>query len=269
MSNNNTASPETGGHILPPSRILYADAQCMAINKLCGEAVEGAGPGMYDLPRMIALSLNDNLADYKESCLSNTDRLPLPSAVHRLDVPVTGCTLFALTHKALAFLNGVFTGAETAGGEDGRSIKKIYWAIVEKPPAEIPPAMNLVHWLQFDSARNKSTAYDKPYKGGKKAALAYRVTGAGQNYLFLEIELFSGRHHQIRSQLERIGLHIKGDLKYRARRSEAHGGIRLHARSLDFPHPVEGKNISVSAEPPLMDNLWQAFKSTYPPLESQ
>ena len=144
-------------------------------------------------------------------------------------------------------------------------MKKNYWAIVEQPHNEVLFAddathIELVHWIQFDSRRNKSIAFDQHQQGLKKAILRYRPVGKGQNYLFLEIELITGRHHQIRAQFEKIGLHIKGDLKYGARRSEPNGGIRLHARSLSFPHPsTQDKRITVQADPPILDNLWQAF----------
>jgi len=241
------------------------DANCIAINKMCGEAVEGAGADMGDLPTMIQRCLGENALAHPEESLADIDisgRLSVPVAVHRLDVPVTGCAVFALTQDALVLLNNAFAGKKSAA-ETNAAVEKRYWAIIEKPSAEIPRAAKLTHWLLFDPKRNKSTAYDKPGPGRKKAALAYRVVGTGQHYLFLEIELLTGRHHQIRGQLERIGLHIKGDLKYGARRSEPNGGIRLHARSLAFPHPSDGGIVTVRAEPPLMDNLWQAFTEQY------
>ena len=242
------------------------DAQCVVVNKLCGEAVEGAGAGMGDLPAMIRRCLSESgLPRPEESGVDISERLSVPIAVHRLDVPVTGCALFALTQSALVFLNGAFAGKKTAADSAGTSaaVEKRYWAIIEKPRTEIPPSGEMIHWLLYDPKRNKSTAYNEPGPGRKKAALAYRIVGTGQHYLFLEIQLFTGRHHQIRSQFERMGLHIKGDLKYSARRSDANGGIRLHARSLAFPHPADGNIVTVRAEPPLMDNLWQAFTEQY------
>jgi 23S rRNA pseudouridine1911/1915/1917 synthase len=242
------------------SRILYIDDNCIVINKLCGEAVEGAGKGMGDLPRMAGqfLSLNENAAQ--------AGKLPIPGAVHRLDVPVTGCTLFARTQKALAFLNAAFAENESAQDGGALAVEKRYWAIVEKPQTDIPPAAPLVHWILFDAKRNKSYAFDEPGPGRKRSVLEYHLVGAGENYLFLDIGLITGRHHQIRCQLEKKGLHIKGDLKYGARRSEKHGGIRLHARSLSFPNPQAGisSRISVEADPPCQDALWQAFKTASP-----
>ena len=238
------------------SRILYCDTGCVVVNKAAGEAAEGAGKGMADLPRLLAAELAR-----QEPALPDDETLPLPAAVHRLDVPVSGCTVFARTKTALQFLSEIF---KTGG------VKKLYWAIVEKPqnngvsfsadsPAE---KKELVHWIEFDSRRNKSIAHDGPGPGRKKAVLRYSMAGEGENYLFLEIELVTGRHHQIRAQFERIGLHVKGDLKYGARRSEKNGGIRLHARSLSFPNPSgRGGTVTVRADPVLQDNLWKAFQS--------
>jgi 23S rRNA pseudouridine1911/1915/1917 synthase len=140
-------------------------------------------------------------------------------------------------------------------------VEKHYWAIIEKPQKDIPPAARLVHWVLFNANKNKSYAFDEPGPGRKRAVLEYRLVGAGENYLFLDIRLITGRHHQIRCQLEKNGLHVKGDLKYGARRSEKHGGIRLHARSLSFPSPQAdiSSQITVEADPPHQDALWQAF----------
>jgi 23S rRNA pseudouridine1911/1915/1917 synthase len=262
MADNKADSPES---CLEPSRVIYNDSQCIVVNKKTGEAVEGAAAGMKSLPHMIERRLNEasgeilSLERFSRGKLLREesppgDRLVLPVAVNRLDVPVTGCALFARTHSALAFLNGAFNGGGTAA-----AVEKHYWAIIEKPRREISPAGRLVHWLYHDVKHNKSHAYDEPGPGRKKAELAYRVSGEGRNYMFLEIQLFTGRHHQIRSQFEYMGLHIRGDLKYGARRSDPNGGIRLHARALAFPNPSGGERISVQADPPLMDNLWQAM----------
>ncbi|MCL2242896.1 MAG: RNA pseudouridine synthase [Treponema sp.] len=225
------------------SRILYQSEACVVINKRIGEAVEGAQKNM--------INLKANLAAYIKT--------ELIEAVNRLDVPVTGCALFALTKPSLSFLGSAFS--------ESLSVKKIYWAIVEKSSsaAKQPESGELVHWIETGSAVNKSFAHnecgmDSGSRERKKAILRYRITGEGKNYLFTEIELISGRHHQIRAQFAAIGLHIKGDLKYGAKRSEKDGGIRLHARFLAFPNPVnENDLISVTADPPAMDNLWQAF----------
>ncbi|MCL2601040.1 MAG: RNA pseudouridine synthase [Treponema sp.] len=246
------------------SRILHCDAACVVVNKIAGEAAEGAGKGMVCLPTLLAAELSRD--GYPQPL--RKDALSLPTAVHRLDVPVSGCTLFARSGTALGFLNSAFS--QTA-------VEKRYWAIAEMPGDgfvgerffENPDSQNadskaleLVHWIQFDSRRNKSIAHDEPGPGRKKAVLRYGFVGKGRDYMFLEIELVTGRHHQIRAQLERIGLRIKGDLKYGARRSEKNGGIRLHAHSLSFPDPAGGsERITVNAEPPVQDNLWLAFKA--------
>jgi 23S rRNA pseudouridine1911/1915/1917 synthase len=222
-------------------RLLFQNPACVAVNKLTGEAVEGADAGMIDLPRglSILLSAKDGF----------------PQAVHRLDVPVTGCVLFALTKPALSFLGTAF-----AGDSGVPSVEKHYWAIVEKPRLPVPESGELIHWIETDTGRNKSFAYGEEGRGRKKASCRYRITGEGRNYLFVTVELLSGRHHQIRAQLAAVGMRIKGDLKYRAKRSEKDGGIRLHARSLTFPDPMnKTEKITVTAAPPQMDNLWQAF----------
>jgi 23S rRNA pseudouridine1911/1915/1917 synthase len=195
-----------------------------------------------------------------------------PAPVHRLDVPVSGCLLIAKDGDAAAFLGSAFAGRA--------QVEKQYWAIVEKPVevSVIPHEGELVHWLYANKKNNKSLAlqaeesgdddfqkrappdFKENYNRPKKAALFYRIIGEGDNYFFLEINLFTGRHHQIRAQLAAIGLHIKGDLKYGARRSEKAGGIRLHAYSLAFPNPLNSKEIiKVKSLPPIMDSLWSFF----------
>jgi 23S rRNA pseudouridine1911/1915/1917 synthase len=213
---------------------VYQSEACVVVNKLPGEAVEGAQDGTVDLPRLLAEETGGQ-----------------PVAVHRLDVPVSGCCLFARTPKMCASLNAAF--AE-------KLIEKRYWAIVEKPAAAILPERELLHYVQTNIKHNKSSAFNEAGPGRKKALMRYRLVGTGERYLFLEIELMSGRHHQIRAQLACEGLHVKGDLKYGARRSEPNGGIRLHAHLLGFPDPAgNGETIRASALPPLMDRLWEAF----------
>jgi 23S rRNA pseudouridine1911/1915/1917 synthase len=234
---------------LEPGRIIFQNKACIVVNKLPGEAVEGAGEGMSNLGAA--------LKTYLGLKIPPNGSAPGPSAVHRLDVPVSGCCLFALTHPALAFLGSAFS--------QGVCGKK-YWAILELPHPQIRLADDgeLVHWIKKVPG-NKSIVYDKEGKERKKAVLRYKITGRGENYLFMEIELATGRHHQIRAQLSKLGLHIKGDLKYGARRSEKGGGIRLHAASLSFPNPLDREEtITVSALPPRMDALWQAMCSFQP-----
>jgi 23S rRNA pseudouridine1911/1915/1917 synthase len=225
------------------NRILYQSPICVVVNKLKGEAVEGAIGNMVNLPK--------GLADFLSV------KTELVEAVHRLDVPVTGCVLFALNKRALAFFNKAFAG------KDELSVERCYWAIVEKPSNHLPESAELNHWIETNSRLNKSFAFNDAGRERKKVSLRYRITGEGENYLFMEIGLLTGRHHQIRAQLAAIGLHIKGDLKYGAKRSERGGGIRLHSRLLSFPNPLnKNERINVTADPPEMDNLWEAFYSS-------
>jgi 23S rRNA pseudouridine1911/1915/1917 synthase len=227
------------------SRILYQSTACVVVNKLKGEAVEGAKyPNMADLPKELSVTLGANAE--------------LIEAVHRLDVPVTGCVLFALTKPALSFLNAAFA----EGSAPLSPVEKIYWAVIEKPSRPLPESGGLIHWIETVSGKNKSYAHNKEAPTRKKAVLRYKLVGEGQNYLFVEVQLLSGRHHQIRAQFAAEGLHIKGDLKYGARRSEKDGGIRLHARALSFPDPLKKSEIiRITAEPPQMDALWREFKA--------
>lgn len=216
---------------------------CVVVNKLKGETVEGKG----------GICLKEALARVLGK------KPALVEAVNRLDAPVTGCALFALTKEALAFLNSCF-----AGREGQSSPEKIYWAIAEKPPGGLDKfprrEIELTHWIKNNPKINKSIVRDKEEIGFKKALSRYEIIGEGERYLFIKARLLSGRHHQIRAQLAAIGLHIKGDLKYGAKRSEKGGGIRLHARSLSFPNPLDKSAlITVTATPPEMDKLWEMF----------
>ena len=225
------------------SRILFQNEACLILNKIKGEAAQGVGKeGIVNLPKKLAVELG---------------KKEIIQAAHRIDVPVTGCVLFALTKESLVFLNSAFAGKGII------KIEKLYWAIVEKPslpPPDFQPSGELIHWIETNSRHNKSFVYDEEAPGRKKAVLKYRVIGEGKNYLFVEAELLSGRHHQIRAQLAAIGMKIKGDVKYGARRAEKEGGIRLHARSLVFPNPLNpNEKIQVIADPPEIDNLWSEF----------
>ena len=255
----NTSGPspspqrENGVSVIRPGleeRILFVNDDLAAVNKLAGEAMEGAGKGMTDLGAL--------LAEYP----GTAGAVP-PEAVHRLDVPVTGCALFARNREALAFLGRAF-----AGRVKGARVEKRYWAVVEKPKSGKPAETGeMIHRIEVDSARNKSRACSledgrgsSAFPRGGKGILRYRIRGEGINYLFMEIELVTGKHHQIRAQFAAEGLHIKGDLKYGAARSEKNGGIRLHARSLAFPDPARPENvIRITALPPFMDRLWHDF----------
>ncbi|MDR1931634.1 MAG: RNA pseudouridine synthase [Spirochaetales bacterium] len=187
--------------------------------------------------------------------------------VHRIDQPVTGVVLFAKTPAALARLNAVFQSGD---------VQKLYWAAADAPPAgqtrgeTVSPDSGgagkaedsfrlLEHYLVFNSGQNKSRAFDRPCaKGGKRALLRYRIAGKSDRYVFLEIQLLTGRPHQIRAQLAATGCHIKGDLKYGAARSNPGGGIHLHARRISFRDP-ETKNLIDITCPPPEDTLWALF----------
>jgi 23S rRNA pseudouridine1911/1915/1917 synthase len=199
--------------------------------------------------------------------------------VHRLDTPVSGCKKKKKIQVAAAFLGSAFAGKEYKA-------EKRFWAVVEMPQKEIPAEAELVHWITENKKANKAFAYDVEeiprdgLSGGggrrgnarpQKAVLHYRVIRKGERYLFLEIDLVTGRHHQIWAQLAAMGLHVKGDLKYGAGRSEKGGGIRLHAYSLAFPNPLDPSEtirpdriILVEAPPPVADALWEAFAAAMP-----
>jgi 23S rRNA pseudouridine1911/1915/1917 synthase len=222
----------------PASRILYQSARFIIVNKLPGEAAGNAGPGIARLSEELAPLFGGEAAI---------------TAVNRLDVPVSGCVLFARTHNALAAANALF--------REG-AVEKRYLAVVEttEASARLPQNGELIHWLSEDSRRNRSAVFNEPGPGRKKAVLYCRAIGQGDHYTFLEIELVTGRRHQIRAQFAAAGLHIKGDLKYGARRGDK-TGVRLHAYRLAFRDPCgseDGGLIQVSAAPPVMDRLWQA-----------
>ena len=217
--------------------ILYEDNHLIAINKKPSDIVQGDKTGDR--------TLADRVKDYIRATRGKTGEVFL-GIPHRLDRPTSGVVLFARTSKALERLSASF--------RDGQ-VEKTYWAIVaEKPPEE---SGTLVHWLTRNSEQNKSYAAKTPRPGACEARLSYRLLFSLQRYHLLEIGLETGRHHQIRAQLHAVGCHIKGDLKYGASRSNASGGIHLHARRLSFPHPVKKEMIAIEADPP-RDALWDA-----------
>jgi 23S rRNA pseudouridine1911/1915/1917 synthase len=168
--------------------------------------------------------------------------------VHRLDRPVTGAVVFARTSKAVTRMNNLFKEHQ---------VKKTYWAVVKERPPEVEA--DLVHYLLRDEKHNKSQAFNRPKYGTKEAHLTYRLIGSTNNFYLLEIDLHTGRHHQIRSQLAKIGCPIKGDLKYGFARSNQGGGIHLHSRKISFIHPVIKTEVTIIANPPIEDQLWQEF----------
>jgi len=218
--------------------VIFEDNHLIAVNKTCHEIVQGDKTG--DEP------LADTLKAYLKEKYAKPGNVFMGVA-HRLDRPVTGVVLFARTSKALARLNEMF--------RDGK-IKKTYWAIVDKNPSKsCDDSGTLTHWLVRNEKQNKSFAYDSEQPNSKKAVLHYRIISNSDRYSLFEIALETGRHHQIRAQLAKIGFPVKGDLKYGSRRSNPDGGISLHARNLQFVHPVSKQEISITAEPP-QDNLW-------------
>lgn len=218
--------------------VLYEDNHIIAVNKAAGEIVQGDKTGDKTLCDAIKAFLKEKYAKPGNVFVG------LP---HRLDRPVSGIVVLAKTSKALERLNEMFrTGA----------VKKIYWAITKECPAK--PEAELECWIYRNEKMNKSFAYPKEVKGSKKALLHYRHIAASQNYNLIEVELKTGRHHQIRCQLASIGCPIKGDLKYGAKRSNPDGSISLHARYVEFIHPVSKELIQITAPLPA-DKLWQSF----------
>ena len=219
-------------------KVLYEDNHIIAINKSNNDLVQSDQTG--------DIALIDKVKDYLKKKYSKPGNVYL-GVTHRLDRPVSGVVLFAKTSKALSRLNQLFKE---------KDIYKTYWAIVKNPPEQ--PAGILQHYLVRNRKKNKSYAYPSPQKEAKKGELSYKQVASSNNYHLLEIQLHTGRHHQIRSQLSKIGSPIKGDLKYGFPRSNKNGGISLHARKISFIHPVKMEEITIIAEPP-EENLWQFF----------
>ncbi len=218
--------------------ILYEDNHIIAVNKTCREIVQGDKTGDMPLSEMLKIWLKEKY---------NKPGNVFVGVTHRLDRPVSGVVVFAKTSKALARLNEMFRKGE---------VKKTYWAIVKQRPPE--PEGELVNWLVRNEKQNKSYVYDSERIHAKKAILHYRVIARSENYYLLEIDLKTGRHHQIRCQLAHMGCPIKGDLKYGADRSNPDGGISLHAHSAAFIHPVSKLPLQIVAPVP-DDNLWKAL----------
>ncbi|OAV72226.1 tRNA pseudouridine synthase C [Bacteroidales bacterium Barb4] len=218
--------------------IIYEDNHIIAVNKTCGEIVQGDKTGDKPLPDLLKAWLKEKYAKPGNVFVGVT---------HRLDRPVSGVVLFAKTTKSLARLNEMFRLGE---------VKKTYWAIVKNSP----PATEgeLVNWLVRNEKQNKSYACDTEKPDSKKAVLHYKLIARSENYCLLEIDLKTGRHHQIRAQLAKAGCPIKGDLKYGFDRSNKDGGISLHARKAEFIHPVSKQLVAITAVVPA-DTLWKAL----------
>lgn len=219
--------------------VVYEDNHIIVVNKTASEIVQGDKTG--DIP------LSETVKQYIKEKYAKPGNVFL-GVTHRLDRPVSGLVVFAKTSKALTRLNEMFRISE---------VKKTYWAIVKNcPPAE---EGELVHFLVRNEKQNKSYAYDKEVSHSKKAVLHYRLIGRSQNYYLLEVDLKTGRHHQIRCQLAKMGCPIKGDLKYGFPRSNPDGSICLHARKVEFIHPVSKELIRLTAPLP-SGNLWNGFQ---------
>jgi 23S rRNA pseudouridine1911/1915/1917 synthase len=238
-------------------KVIYEDNHIIVVNKSPGEIVQGDKTG--DVP------LADLVRQYIKEKYQKPGNVFL-GVVHRLDRPVGGLVIFARTSKALSRLNRMFANGE---------IHKTYWAITPLNPqlsarhngtfAETVEArtlnsqLTLTHWLTRNEQQNKSYAYDHEVPGSKKAQLRLSCLATGDRYQLLEVQLLTGRHHQIRCQLAAIGCPIKGDLKYGAPRSNPDGSISLLARSISFVHPVSGEALSLQAPIP-DDSLWKALQ---------
>ena len=218
--------------------VLYEDNHIIIVSKRAGEIVQGDKTG--DVP------LSDIVAAYLKEKYSKPGNV-FVGVPHRLDRPVSGIVVLAKTSKALSRLNEMFRVG---------SVDKRYLAIVKNRPKN--PEGRLENWLVRNEKQNRSYAYDKEVPGSKQAILNYRLVASSVNYHLLEIELLTGRHHQIRCQLAKMGCPIKGDLKYGAERSNPDGSISLHAYHVTFAHPVSHEMIDVKAPLP-DDTLWQSF----------
>ena len=216
--------------------ILHEDNHIIVINKRVGDIVQGDKTGDKPLSEIVKEYLKEKYNKLGEVFLG---------VVHRLDRPTTGIVVFAKTSKALERLNKLFSERET---------QKTYWAIVKnKPPKNND---NLIHYLKRNEKNNTSKAHIKEVPDSKLASLDYKIFKELNNYFALEINLHTGRHHQIRAQLQAINCPIKGDLKYGFDRSNPDGGIHLHARKLSFIHPVSKEQIDIIASTPT-DVLWK------------
>ncbi len=219
-------------------QVLYEDNHLIAINKEAGDLVQGDKTGDR--------TLADDVKEYLKEKYHKPGNVYL-GIPHRLDRPTTGIVIYAKTDKALSRLSDMFKTS---------AVHKIYWAIVDKAPER--KEGELIHYIVRNSENNKSVALTKEVKGSKIAKLSYRIIASSDKYYLLEIVLHTGRHHQIRAQLAALGIHIKGDLKYGAARSNPDGGISLHARKVSFVHPVKKEEITIIAPPP-RNPLWDYF----------
>ncbi|MFZ5553049.1 MAG: RluA family pseudouridine synthase [Bacteroidota bacterium] len=226
--------------MISPPEVLFEDNHIIAVNKKPSEIVQGDKTG--DVP------LSEIVKDYLKKKYNKPGNVFI-GVIHRIDRPVSGVLLLAKTGKALSRLNDDFREKE---------IQKTYWAIVKnKPPKEED---TLVHYLIKDERTNKSKAFDKEIKGSKRSELYYKVIAKSDNYFLLEIQPKTGRHHQIRVQLSKMGCPIRGDIKYGFDRTNKDASIHLHARKVEFTHPITKTKMVIEAPVPV-DNLWKAMEN--------
>ena len=221
-----------------PPEVIYEDNHIIAVNKRTSELAQGDRTG--DIP------MAENIKQWLKDKYNKPGNVFL-GVIHRIDRPVSGVVVFAKTSKALSRMNELFKTSR---------VKKIYWAIVAKRPEK--ESAKLIHYVKKNQVKNKSYAYEKPVKGTREAILEYRLLYVFKNYSLLEVELQTGRHHQIRCQLAKIGSPIMGDLKYGFPRSMENGGIGLHSRGVSFIHPVSRKPVTIIADPS-GHKLWKDF----------
>jgi 23S rRNA pseudouridine1911/1915/1917 synthase len=217
--------------------ILFEDNHIIAVNKGNHDLVQGDKTGDDSLDKVLKAYIKEKYNKPGDAFLG---------VVHRLDRPVSGIVLFARTSKSLTRLNELFRSNE---------VKKTYWALVKNAPPE--KEATLIHFMKKNQKQNKSYCFDSEVSDSKRAELDYKLIGSSKSYFLLEVNLKTGRHHQIRAQLASIGCPVKGDLKYGFARSNSYGGIALHSRKIEFIHPVSKELISLKAEPPAEEAIWK------------
>jgi 23S rRNA pseudouridine1911/1915/1917 synthase len=222
----------------PKLEVLYEDNHIIAVNKRPSDIVQGDKTG--DTP------LSDFVKQYVKEKYDKPGDVFI-GTVHRIDRPVSGIVLFARTSKALARLNQMFQTKE---------IQKTYWAVVKNKPEK--ESGKLIHYLKKNEAKNMSKAFINEQNGALRSELDYKLVCSSDNYHLLEITPLTGRHHQIRVQLASMGCPIKGDLKYGFNRSNKDASIHLHARKIEFIHPVKKEPVVITAPPP-DEVLWNEF----------
>lgn len=220
-------------------QILYEDNHLIILNKLSSQIIQGDKTGDIPLSELVRVYLKEKYDKPGDAFIA---------VVHRLDRPVSGCIIFAKTDKAMYRMGNIF---------QKREIQKVYWAVVRNKP-ELESA-HLINYLKKNEQQNKTYVYDKEIPGSYRAELKYRILDESDSYHLLEVELMTGKHHQIRSQLAAIGCPIKGDLKYGALRPNRNISISLHARSVSFIHPIKKEPIRIIAPVP-DETLWQHFE---------